>query len=164
QPASPVSTTPYAKTAQNGAAPRHFGLNAGICEKDVDTAERYVCLVRRGAQSGEIALVEARLAPARASGFDQPAGLRQFVRCGRHDLKRRTHRSCMATTYANRQNLAPSFFEHIIAKYKGTRLGRQELMGDILDSSEGALWTRDMLEAARDGARSEYVRIVVAVD
>src|SRR5262249_13083223 len=55
-------------------------------------------------------------------------------------------------------------FEHIIAKYKGTRLGRQELMGDILDSSEGALWTRDMLEAARDGARSEYVRIVVAVD
>src|SRR5262249_4676132 len=69
-----------------------------------------------------------------------------------------------ATTYANRQNLAPSFFEHIIAKYKGTRLGRQELMGDILDSSEGALWTRDMLEAARDTTRSEYVRVVVAVD
>src|SRR5262249_9986742 len=44
------------------------------------------------------------------------------------------------------------------------RLGRQELMGDILDSSVGALWTRDMLEAARDGARSEYVRIVVAVE
>src|SRR5262249_32727093 len=55
-------------------------------------------------------------------------------------------------------------FEHIIAKYEGTRLGRQELLGDILDSAEGALWTRDMLEAARDGARSEYVRIVVAVD
>src|SRR5262249_17924567 len=54
--------------------------------------------------------------------------------------------------------------KHIIAKYEGTRLGRQELMGDILDSSEGAPWTRDMLEAARDGARSEYVRIVVAVD
>src|SRR5262249_27247041 len=53
--------------------------------------------------------------------------------------------------------------KHIIAKYEGTRLGRQELMGDILDSSEGAPWTRDMLEAARDGARSEYVRIVVAV-
>jgi len=50
--------------------------------------------------------------------------------------------------------------KHIIAKYEGTRLGRQELMGDILDSSEGAPWTRDMLEAARDGARSEYVRIV----
>src|SRR5262249_53377548 len=42
-----------------------------------------------------------------------------------HVLKRRTHRSWMATTYANRQNLAPLFFEHIIAKYKGTRLGRQ---------------------------------------
>jgi len=69
-----------------------------------------------------------------------------------------------ATTYANRLNLAPAFFDHIISKYQGTRLGRQELMGDILDSAEGALWTRDMLEAARDGQRSQYVRTVVAVD
>jgi phage terminase large subunit-like protein len=69
-----------------------------------------------------------------------------------------------ATTYANRLNLDPTFFDHIIAKYKGTRLGRQELMGDILDSAEGALWTRDMLEAAHDGQRSQYLRTVVAVD
>src|SRR5262245_66069718 len=51
-----------------------------------------------------------------------------------------------ATTYANRRNLAPAFFQHIIAKYKGTRLGRQELEGNILEEAEGALWTRRMVE------------------
>ena len=69
-----------------------------------------------------------------------------------------------ATTYANRRNLAPAFFQHIIAKYKGTRLGRQELEGDILEEAEGALWTRLMVEQARDGRKSELLRTVVAVD
>jgi phage terminase large subunit-like protein len=69
-----------------------------------------------------------------------------------------------ATTFANRANLAPAFFEHIISKYRGTRLGRQELMGDILEEAEGALWTRDMVDAARDGRRSQSLRVVVAVD
>jgi phage terminase large subunit-like protein len=69
-----------------------------------------------------------------------------------------------ATTFANRANLAPAFFEHIIAKYKGTRLGRQELEGDILEEAEGALWTREMVEQACDGRRSEFLRVVVGVD
>jgi phage terminase large subunit-like protein len=68
-----------------------------------------------------------------------------------------------ATTFANRANLAPAFFEHIISKYRGTRLGRQELMGDILEKAEGALWTREMVEKARDGHNSP-LRVVVAVD
>ena len=34
--------------------------------------------------------------------------------------------------------------------YAGTRLGRQELEGLLLEDVEGALWTRDMLEKARD--------------
>ncbi|MFN3389311.1 MAG: hypothetical protein ACK40O_10290, partial [Allosphingosinicella sp.] len=33
--------------------------------------------------------------------------------------------------------------------YGGTRLGRQELDGLLLDEFEGALWTRDLLEKAR---------------
>jgi hypothetical protein len=37
----------------------------------------------------------------------------------------------------------------IISKYEGTRLGRQELMGDIFEEAEGALWTRDMVDRAR---------------
>ena len=31
------------------------------------------------------------------------------------------------TSYENRGNLAPAFFEQIIRRYEGTRLGRQEL-------------------------------------
>jgi phage terminase large subunit-like protein len=69
-----------------------------------------------------------------------------------------------ATTFANRSNLAPTFFEHIIKKYEGTRLGRQELLGDILEEAEGALWTRQMVEQARDGRTSSFVRVVVAID
>jgi phage terminase large subunit-like protein len=64
-----------------------------------------------------------------------------------------------ATTFANRANLA--FFEHIISKYRGTRLGRQELMGDILEEAEGALWTREMVEQARDATVSSNVPISI---
>jgi phage terminase large subunit-like protein len=69
-----------------------------------------------------------------------------------------------ATTYANKANLHPSYFETIISKYQGTRLGRQELMADILEEAEGAMWTRLMVEQSRDGRKSPYLRVVVAVD
>lgn len=36
-------------------------------------------------------------------------------------------------TYDNIQNLAPAFADEIIRKYEGTRLGRQELLGELLD-------------------------------
>jgi phage terminase large subunit-like protein len=43
-----------------------------------------------------------------------------------------------ATTYENRAHLAPSFFERVVSKYEGTRLGRQELYAEVLEISEGA--------------------------
>src|ERR1700745_1569694 len=36
------------------------------------------------------------------------------------------------STYENRANLAPDFVDRIIRKYEGTRLGRQELQGELL--------------------------------
>lgn len=70
------------------------------------------------------------------------------------------------STYENRDNLAPSFFETIIKKYEGTRLGRQELNAEILDDIEGALWRRDMIENARvrHDQIPAMVRVVVAID
>ena len=44
------------------------------------------------------------------------------------------------TSYENRDNLAPQFFDTITKKYEGTRLGRQELMGELLFDVPGALW------------------------
>jgi hypothetical protein len=67
-------------------------LDAGIGEQDVEPAKCSAPLFRRGPQSGEIALVEARFAPARPGGFDQTARLRQFVWRRGYDLKRRADR------------------------------------------------------------------------
>lgn len=49
--------------------------------------------------------------------------------------------------------------------YGGTRLGRQELDGEMFEEVEGALWTRDTLERARlAGPLPRWKRIVVGVD
>src|SRR6185503_14724355 len=67
-----------------------------------------------------------------------------------------------ASTYANRANLADQFFTAIITKYEGTRLGRQELDGELIEEVDGALWSIAMLEQARVEAAPELRRVVVA--
>lgn len=64
----------------------------------------------------------------------------------------------------NADNLAPTFFAEIAAQYEGTRLGRQELEGEIVEDVEGALWTWRLVEASRVAAAPEMDRVVVAVD
>ena len=68
------------------------------------------------------------------------------------------------TTYDNRSNLAPAFFETIITKYEGTRLGRQELNAEILEDRPGALWTLKAIDADRVSQLPVLRRIVVGVD
>jgi len=69
-----------------------------------------------------------------------------------------------APTEANRANLADSFLAEVQERYAGTRLGRQELEGVLIDEAEGALWTTAMLEALRVDTVPDLDRIVVAVD
>jgi phage terminase large subunit-like protein len=69
-----------------------------------------------------------------------------------------------APTEANAANLASSFLEEVRIRYAGTRLGRQELDGVLLEDAEGALWTGAQLEQARAPVLPELDRIVVAVD
>lgn len=68
------------------------------------------------------------------------------------------------STYENRLNLAPAFFKGIAKRYEGTRLGRQELMGEVLDEHAGALFKRGYIEAARVDSARDLRRIVVAID
>jgi phage terminase large subunit-like protein len=68
------------------------------------------------------------------------------------------------STYENRANLAPGFFDQIIGKYEGTRLGRQELNAELLDDTPGALWSHGIIDAARQAAARQLTRIVVAID
>lgn len=71
----------------------------------------------------------------------------------------------VGTTYENRGNLSPSFFSHIIQKYEGTRLGRQELLAHILDDVPGALWRLSLIDQFRIAkAPPDLIRIVVAID
>lgn len=76
-----------------------------------------------------------------------------------------------ATTYSNKANLAKTFLTKIVSKYEGTRLGRQELAGELLEEAEGALWNRALIERAHKGPDGRVLtaapamrRIVVAVD
>lgn len=48
------------------------------------------------------------------------------------------------STYENRDNLAPKFFESI-AKYEGTKLGRQEIYGEIIDPEEAGIVKRSQV-------------------
>ena len=67
-------------------------------------------------------------------------------------------------TADNARNLAPGVVEALSARYAGTRLGRQELDGEILDDTPGALWTRAMIEATSARVAPELRRVVVALD
>ncbi|MEL0438656.1 DNA-packaging protein [Phycobacter sp. K97] len=69
-----------------------------------------------------------------------------------------------AATEANRANLAPSFIADVRARYAGSRLGRQELDGELLEDVQGALWTAAQLEKLRKEAHPPLSRVVVAVD
>ena len=69
-----------------------------------------------------------------------------------------------SATQENNANLAKGFLQYVTGIYGGTRLGRQELDGEILEVSEDALWKRDALEAQRVAETPEMTRIVIAVD
>lgn len=68
------------------------------------------------------------------------------------------------TTYDNRANLAPSFFDQIVQRYEGTRLGRQELNAELLLDVPGALWTREMIPHMPRASIPALMRVVVGVD
>jgi len=65
------------------------------------------------------------------------------------------------TTAENKKHLAQSFLSAVVARYRGTVLGRQELEGELIEDLPGALWTRGMFRQLGDVVCG---RIVVAVD
>jgi len=69
------------------------------------------------------------------------------------------------TTFDNAENLSPRALAEF-RRFEGTRIGRQELLGELLDDVEGALWDREMIESSRVAKvdRKELLRVVVAVD
>ncbi|MFZ5610189.1 MAG: DNA-packaging protein [Pseudomonadota bacterium] len=68
------------------------------------------------------------------------------------------------TTWENATHLPAGFIAQMRERYQGTRLGRQELEGMLLEDHAGALWRQDMIDAYRVEAPPPLMRVVVAVD
>jgi len=68
------------------------------------------------------------------------------------------------TTAENAANLAPGFLDAVVDKYNGTRLGRQELDGELIEDRDDALWAREGIDRGRVIEPPPMVRVVVAVD
>jgi phage terminase large subunit-like protein len=69
-----------------------------------------------------------------------------------------------AATMSNAENLAPGFIERLFARYGGTRLGRQEIDGEMIEERADALWSRALIESARVDNVPALQRIAVAID
>ena len=69
-----------------------------------------------------------------------------------------------AATEANRANLAASFLAEVKERFAGTRMGRQELEGLLLEDTEGALWQSKALDGMRVEELPDFDRVVVGVD
>lgn len=68
-------------------------------------------------------------------------------------------------TLDNQANLAANTVKQLYERYGGTRLGRQELAGEILTDIPGALWNRDIIDACRlVEPPADLERVYVAVD
>lgn len=69
------------------------------------------------------------------------------------------------STFENEENLSETALMGLRARYEGTRIGRQELMGELLTDVEGALWTLSMIDDLRVQQQPEnLIQIVVAID
>lgn len=69
-----------------------------------------------------------------------------------------------AATQANIAHLSPAFLDEVVARYAGTRLGRQEIDGEIIEERPDALWSRATIEAARVAEAPPLARIVIGID
>jgi phage terminase large subunit-like protein len=69
-----------------------------------------------------------------------------------------------SSTFDNNRNLAKPFLDEVLKRYGGTKLGRQELAGELIEDDPEALFQRDKIEATRISTAPELRRVVVAVD
>ena len=67
-------------------------------------------------------------------------------------------------TADNALNLAPAFIAEMTRRYADSDIGRQELLGEVIEENAQALWKRAWIAAARVDRAPELVRVVVALD
>ena len=68
------------------------------------------------------------------------------------------------STNDNAINLAPAFLAEMARRYQGTDIGRQELLGEVVEDCQSSLWRQHWIEEARVDSAPKMRRIVVALD
>lgn len=93
------------------------------------------------------ALLTCRLGMSKAFAFTTPKATKQMIewlrraKDGDPSIKLIT-----GSTMENADNLSKTFTDTVVSKYKGTRLERVELHGELILEAEGALLTMDIIE------------------
>lgn len=67
------------------------------------------------------------------------------------------------SSYDNRANLSPEYYR-ILARYEGTRLGRQEIEGELLLDIPGAVFLWSSFRRGVPPPLGEFTRVAVALD
>ena len=65
------------------------------------------------------------------------------------------------STYENAANLADEALQEFLDEYQGTESGRQELMAELLEEAEGALWHRSWIDEHRLTERNEEGQLII---
>ena len=80
-------------------------------------------------------------------------------------IKAKSTFTTTGSTWDNRTNLSEVFYREVIQPLEGTRIGRQEIEAEVIDDLPGALWTRAMIDRAREPRKlPDFNRVIVAVD
>lgn len=92
--------------------------------------------------------------------------VRELVKECEESAKRKDGRAVLVrgTTYENKKNLAPSFYEDV-RKYEGTRIGDQELLGMLIDPEEDGIVKRSGWRIWKhDKPLPRFIAIVLSLD
>ncbi len=101
---------------------------------------------------------------------DRPHSIASTTPRNRPKLKELLKRATTAVTRGridDNPHLPEARRAELKAEYAGTRIGRQELDGELLEDTPGALWTAEMIEKAHASCPEtlpDMARVVVAID
>ncbi|KHS41641.1 DNA-packaging protein [Novosphingobium subterraneum] len=99
-----------------------------------------------------------------ATTTPRPVPLVARVMGGQNSDRREDVVVTRGTTFDNAANLPERFLEAMRTTFGGTMLGRQELLGEMIEDLVGALWSRRLIEESREDAAPPCTRIVIGVD
>jgi len=86
------------------------------------------------------------------------------IKLVRELIQRADARITRGSLYENANNLSTQFVERVEERYGGTRLGRQEISGELLEDIEGALWSHDLIDKTRAKEHGLLTRVGIGVD